>query len=111
MLAPNQSKVFVNSQAVEGLVEKGEASSITFFNGDDAIGLFQNGVLVDRFGQIGVDPGREWNDGTVKTQNVTLRRKDNSAADNDNTLEFFLSIVESISTRLLDGLEVQESRL
>lgn len=44
------------------------------FNGDDAITLSYNGAIVDRIGQIGVDPGSEWGTGNTSTQNQTLRR-------------------------------------
>jgi len=47
----------------------------SFFNGDDAIVLKKNGVIIDAIGQIGSDPGAEWGSGLVSTQNNTLRRK------------------------------------
>ena len=47
------------------------------FNGDDAITLVQDGVIVDRIGQVGVDPGSEWGTGVTSTQNNTLRRNIN----------------------------------
>ena len=52
-------------------------SSVTFFNGDDAIALIRksDGALVDVFGVIGEDPGSQWNVAGVETQNQTLRRK------------------------------------
>ena len=33
---------------------------LTDFNGDDTFGLFNNDVLIDLVGEIGVDPGTEW---------------------------------------------------
>ncbi|WP_455200405.1 lamin tail domain-containing protein [Kaarinaea lacus] len=44
------------------------------FNGDDAIVLTHNGMIVDRIGQPGFDPGSEWGSGLTSTQNNTLRR-------------------------------------
>jgi hypothetical protein len=46
------------------------------FNGDDAIGLYKvsAGMFVDLIGEIGVDPGAEWNVGGNETQDRTLRR-------------------------------------
>ena len=44
------------------------------FNGDDAVALVNNGNTVDVIGQIGLDPGSEWNSNGVGTQNETLRR-------------------------------------
>ena len=49
-------------------------SSSINFNGDDAITLSLNGTIVDRIGQIGMDPGSEWGAGLNSTQNNTLRR-------------------------------------
>jgi predicted extracellular nuclease len=46
----------------------------SFFNGDDAVALLKNGVIVDVIGQIGFDPGSEWGTGLASTQDNTLRR-------------------------------------
>jgi hypothetical protein len=45
------------------------------FNGDDALGLYQSGNLVDVFGTPGVDPGSAWSGNGVSTanQNIALR--------------------------------------
>ncbi|MEM0911225.1 MAG: ExeM/NucH family extracellular endonuclease [Pseudomonadota bacterium] len=46
------------------------------FNGDDAVALRDNdGVMLDVFGQIGIDPGSQWGSGDFGTQNNTLRRQ------------------------------------
>jgi uncharacterized protein len=45
------------------------------FNGDDAITLEKNGVVIDRIGQVGNDPGVAWTSGTVTTLDATLQRK------------------------------------
>jgi hypothetical protein len=46
------------------------------FNGDDALGLYKNNVLIDVIGVIGVDPGTEWAySGGFSTLNKTLVRK------------------------------------
>ncbi len=56
----------------------------TYFNGNDAMGLSKNGVLVDIFGKIGEDPIISWTDvfpytsaagGTYITLNHTMIRK------------------------------------
>lgn len=44
------------------------------WNGDDAIALVHDGVVVDSLGQRGFDPGTEWGSGAVSTQDATLRR-------------------------------------
>jgi predicted extracellular nuclease len=50
-------------------------SAVINFNGDDALALRSNGVLVDVFGEIGFDPGAEWGVDPTSTQDNTLRRK------------------------------------
>lgn len=58
-----------------------------FFNGDDAVVLRKNGVVIDSLGQVGFDPGSAWISGAVSTVNQTLRRQANvcagDAVDND----------------------------
>ncbi|MBD8525808.1 Calx-beta domain-containing protein [Pseudomarimonas arenosa] len=50
-------------------------SSVTFFNGDDALVLKKSGVVIDRLGQVGFDPGSEWGTGNASTLDNTIRRK------------------------------------
>ena len=45
------------------------------FNGDDAVILKKNGVIIDVIGKIGEDPGSYWGSGSVTTKDHTLRRK------------------------------------
>ncbi len=45
------------------------------FNGDDAVVLSCSGIVLDIFGEIGVDPGDAWVSGDVSTMDMTLRRK------------------------------------
>lgn len=52
-----------------------------WFNGDDAIVLEKAGEVIDSIGQIGTDPGSQWNVNSVSTADNTLRRIDGSAAD------------------------------
>jgi hypothetical protein len=49
------------------------ATNLTF-NGDDAVALECDGMLLDVIGQIGVDPGDAWESGDASTLNRTLRR-------------------------------------
>ena len=52
------------------------------FNGNDAVILKKNDVIIDVIGQIGENPGDYWGSEPVTTQNHTLRRKaDVSAGD------------------------------
>ncbi|HEY9837235.1 MAG TPA: DUF4347 domain-containing protein, partial [Vampirovibrionales bacterium] len=47
-----------------------------WYNGNDAIVLRKNGIVIDSIGQIGVNPpGAQWTGGGVSTLNRTLRRK------------------------------------
>ena len=58
------------------LTETDQTSTSNFFNGDDAVALLKNGVIIDVIGQMGFDPGYYWGSGDVSTQNHTLRRKE-----------------------------------
>ncbi len=49
-------------------------TSISWYNGDDAIVLLHNGIVIDAIGQVGFDPGSQWGSGDTGTQNHTLRR-------------------------------------
>lgn len=71
--------VIQNAQAVLTLPTgvTGFSSTVTYFNGDDALELTKNGTVIDVFGQKGVDPGTSF---TVAgdasgTLDKTVRRK------------------------------------
>ena len=52
------------------------ASSVCNFNGDDALVLKRNGIIIDIIGQIGCDPGTKWTaDGGLSTLDKTLIRR------------------------------------
>ena len=53
----------------------GDSDAVVFFNGDDAISLTKDGVLIDVFGVIGEDPGSGWVIGDSITANTTIIRK------------------------------------
>jgi endonuclease/exonuclease/phosphatase family metal-dependent hydrolase len=66
----------VNSSADPALLALADiTSSVTFYNGDDALVLFKDGVAVDAIGTIGVDPGSNWPVGSGSTSEHTLVRK------------------------------------
>jgi len=75
MLAAQDTFVVAHSSADSAITSVADVlwGSLTF-NGDDAITLTHNGVIVDRIGQVSVDPGSEWGTGLTSTQNNTLRR-------------------------------------
>ncbi|MEM9213054.1 MAG: ExeM/NucH family extracellular endonuclease [Cyanobacteria bacterium P01_F01_bin.150] len=61
----------------------------TFFNGNDAIALYKDGILIDSFGQRGFDPGDAWISGAISTKDQTLRRKSTVTSGDTNTLDVF----------------------
>ncbi|MGS0693132.1 endonuclease [Shewanella sp. 0m-4] len=76
-LDPGKSLVFHNAGSADEF-KIGNASTVTYFNGDDALVLTKDDVVIDRFGKLGEDPGSAWtdpNDANFSTANKTLRRK------------------------------------
>ena len=57
------------------LAQADQTSGAGWFNGDDAVVLRKNLVVVDSLGQTGFDPGTEWGTGLTSTADNTLRRK------------------------------------
>lgn len=74
-IAAKQTFVIVNGQAVAGLRDLANlVTGSASWNGDDAIVLEKNGVVVDSFGRVGEDPGTAWSGNNVRTVDQTLRR-------------------------------------
>lgn len=74
----NHGEVLVisNSQAGPSFKPIGFYShGVAGFNGDDAIALLKNDVVIDQFGVIGTDPGSSWNIDGITTVDKTLVRK------------------------------------
>ena len=76
----NSVIVFGKADIGTYLTDNGLASVrfVTFnfsFNGDDSLGLYFGGSLLDTFGTVGVDPGSSWLANSVNTanQNIELR--------------------------------------
>lgn len=68
--------LIVNSSADSALLDLADTtSSVTFFNGDDAVVLFQFSDTIDVVGRVGEDPGSEWVVDTAGTGENTLVRK------------------------------------
>jgi hypothetical protein len=77
-LAAGDVYVIANSSADPTILNAADTTStVTFFNGDDAIALLKNGTPIDVIGEIGVDPGSGWAVAGVAnaTRNHTLVRK------------------------------------
>lgn len=74
-LAPGDVYVIANAQADAIILAQSDiTSAVTFFNGDDAVELTQNGVPIDVIGVVGLDPGTSWSVGSGTTENNTLVR-------------------------------------
>ncbi len=74
-LANGDVYVIAQANASQPLIEQADLlDSASWFNGDDAIVLLNNGGIIDSIGQIGVDPGSQWGTGDTSTQDNTLRR-------------------------------------
>ncbi|KPZ56190.1 Endonuclease/Exonuclease/phosphatase family protein [Pseudoalteromonas sp. P1-13-1a] len=89
-LAANTTYIISNPGAAAEILDIADTTStVTYYNGDDALVLTKDGVVVDSFGQVGVDPGSFWSDDTVQTQNKTLRRKNSiTTGRTDSTSAF-----------------------
>jgi hypothetical protein len=86
-LAANSVYVIANAGAVADILNVANTTSnVTFFNGDDALGLFKNNALIDVFGTIGTDPGTSWDVAGVvgATLDRTLVRKSHVSQGNLN---------------------------
>lgn len=66
-------------------------STVTFFNGDDALTLEKSGVVIDRIGQVGFRPTAPsaWVGGSLSTLDQTLRRKNTITAGDPNATAVF----------------------
>lgn len=81
--------VIAQSQAASDILDQADQtdSSTSWFNGDDAIVLKNNGTIIDSIGQVGFDPGSEWGNGDTSTKDNTLYRT-SLIADIDPSDEF-----------------------
>jgi VCBS repeat len=80
ILANGDTYVIANESAIPAILALADiTSNITFYNGDDALVLFEitteGDVVQDSFGQRGVDPGSGWGSGDTFTAEHTLVRK------------------------------------
>ncbi|NTY02448.1 ExeM/NucH family extracellular endonuclease [Deinococcus sp. JMULE3] len=109
-IAPGATYVLVNPNAVAALKAYANAeSTVTNFNGDDALELILNGQRVDVIGQIGFDPGSEWGTGLTSTADNTIRRKAAVTAGDANGTDAFDPAAEwdGFATDTFDGLGVR----
>lgn len=77
-LAIDDVYVIANASANATILAQADiTSSVTFYNGDDAVELIHNGTSVDVIGIIGNDPGTNWPVGSGATSEFTLVRNSN----------------------------------
>ena len=76
------------------LAQADQTNASGWFNGDDAVLLRKNGVVIDSIGQVGFDPGTEWGSGLTSTADNTLRRKLLIEAGDPNSSDLFDPAVE-----------------
>jgi len=82
------------SAAADFLARADQTSGNINHNGDDAYTLLKDGNIIDRFGQLGVDPGTQWSGGGVNTADRTLVRKESIAKGDPNATDPFDPSVE-----------------
>ncbi|MDQ0893942.1 ExeM/NucH family extracellular endonuclease [Agromyces ramosus] len=102
-------EVHVLAQSAAGpaiLAVADQTNGAGWFNGDDALVLMRGAVIVDSFGQVGVDPGTEWGTGLTSTADNTLRRAATVCAGDTVTNDAFDPAAEWVgfATDTFDGL-------
>jgi predicted extracellular nuclease len=73
--------------AIQGQADQTNGSG--WFNGNDAVLLRKNGVVIDSIGQRGANPGTEWGTGLTSAADNTLRRKSTILAGDTNDTDAF----------------------
>lgn len=76
-IAPFDVYVVCNSSTAiaELLAQADLLNGTNWYNGDDAVELLNDGIVIDRIGEKGVDPGTNWPVGSGSTVDNTLVRK------------------------------------
>ena len=82
--------VIANPSAVTAILDQADlTSSALNFNGNDALVLRVDGLIVDSLGQVGFDPGLGWSCASGSTYNNTLRRQDGVCAGDELIFDAF----------------------
>lgn len=87
MLANGDVYVIANSSAITAIIDVSDVTStVTYFNGNDALGLFHGTTQIDAIGVYQTDPGTAWDVAgtTAATLNHTLIRKPSVTQGNLN---------------------------
>ena len=75
-IAAHDVYVIANPSAIAAILGVSDTTStVTYFNGDDAVVLFKGTDTLDIIGKVGNDPGTNWTVGTGATSEFTLVRK------------------------------------
>lgn len=101
-LLAGETYVIYNSQSNDNLKAaianvKKLAHGVTAFNGNDAIVLKNNGVIIDSIGKVGEDPGTNWNVNGVATSEMTLVRKSTITSGDTNITDTYDPSLEWIA--------------
>lgn len=89
-LAHGEVYVIANSQAIPAILAVSDATStVTYFNGDDCVALFQGDTIIDIIGVYMTDPGVAWPVAGIAdaTLNHTLIRKPTVTVGNTDWLD------------------------
>jgi DNA/RNA endonuclease YhcR with UshA esterase domain len=88
VLPAGETYVVANFQSVsEVLALAQDTSAVCNFNGNDAIELRRNDVVIDVIGVVGTDPGSAWEFGDQSTSNQCLVRKPDVHAGTTNWIQ------------------------
>lgn len=86
-----------SSAALTGITSNSDlTSTITYYNGDDAVVLKNGTTVIDVIGQVGTDPGSNWSANGVSTGEMTLVRMSSIEAGDANGDDAFDPSVEWI---------------
>jgi predicted extracellular nuclease len=106
-LASGDVYVVADSKADPVILAQADSSGTTnYFNGDDAIELVKDGVVIDSIGQVGFDPGSQWGADLISTADNTLRRLPDICQGDPDSSDAFDPAVEweGFAQDTFDGL-------
>jgi hypothetical protein len=112
-LEHNGTYVVYNSQANSQIKGKGNSvSTVTFFNGNDALELRKDDQPIDTMGKVGEDPGTAWTKGSKSMAEQTLVRKaDITGPTNDFNFDewdnFPTDTVDDLGVHLMNAPETE----
>lgn len=92
---PGSAFVLAHSSADQAILNvTNQTTGSSLYNGDDAIVLKKNDLIIDSIGRIGEGPGAEWGSGNSSTADNTLVRKCEIAQGDTNPNDLFDPSVE-----------------